>query len=407
MPGVRYYDILETRRPAQREAALMAALAVHVAHAKQEAPHYAALLADVDAPAIESRAALAALPLTRKSDLVQQQREHPPFGGLARAKGEARMFISPGPIFEPEGFEPDDFRLARALFATGIRQGDVLLNCFAYHFTPAGRMMEAGAHALGASVIPAGPGNTEQQVLAISQFRATAYAGTPEFLKIILERADELGSDVSSMVRGHVSGGAYTPALRSWYGARGLSVRQSYATADVGMIAYESEAGEGLIVDEGVIVEIVRPGTGEPLPDGEVGEVVVTPLRASYPLVRFATGDLSAVLPGMSPCGRTNMRIRGWMGRADQAAKVKGMFVRPEQVAEIARRHPDIGRLRLVIGREGDTDTMTLHAEGPDEAGAALADTLSTVTKLRGSVAMARPGSLPNDGRVIEDTRPT
>jgi phenylacetate-CoA ligase len=267
-------------------------------------------------------------------------------------------------------------------------------------------MLEGGAHALGVSVIPAGPGNSEQQVLAASHYRARAYSGTPEFLKTILEKADELGRDLSHLVLGHVSGGAFTPSLRAFYEARGITVRQSYATADLGLVAYESPAGEGLVVDEGVVVEIVRPGTGEPLADGEVGEVVVTPLRASYPLIRFATGDLSAVLPGLSPCGRTNVRIKGWMGRADQAAKVKGMFVRPEQVAEIARRHPELGRLRLVVGRDGDTDTMVLQAEGPAAAAAALADTLQTVMKLRGSVKMVKGGSLPNDGKAIEDTRP-
>jgi phenylacetate-CoA ligase len=401
-----HYDLLETRSPAQREKALMAALAEQVQHAKSVSPQYAALLAGIDAPDISSRAALARLPLTRKADLAARQHEAPPFGGLARPEGLARLFVSPGPIFEPEGFEADDFRLARALFATGIRAGDIVLNCFAYHFTPAGRMMEAGAHALGASVIPAGPGNTEQQALAIAHFRATAYAGTPDFLKIILDRADELGRNVSSLVRAHVSGGAFTPSLRGYYRERGITVRQSYATADLGVVAYESEAGEGLIVDEGVIVEIVRPGTAEPVPDGEVGEVVVTSLRASYPLIRFATGDLSAVLPGLSPCGRTNIRIRGWLGRADQAAKVRGMFVRPEQIAEIARRHPELGRLRLVVGREGDADTMVLHAEGPPDAAEAIAATLQGVLKLRGSVAMSAPGSLPNDGKVIEDTRP-
>ena len=401
-----HYDLLETRNPAQREKALMNALAEQVQHAKSVSARYAEMLAGIDAPEINSRAALSALPLTRKADLVAGQNEAPPFGGLARPQGLARLFISPGPIFEPEGFEADDFRFARALFATGLGAGDIMLNCFAYHFTPAGRMLEGGAHALGASVIPAGPGNTEHQALAISHFRATAYAGTPEFLRIILEKADELGRDTSSLRLGHVSGGAFTPGLRAWYRDRGLVVRQSYATADLGVVAYESEAGEGLILDEGVIVEIVRPGTADPLPDGEVGEVVVTPLRESYPLVRFATGDLSAVLPGLSPCGRTNTRIRGWMGRADQAAKVKGMFVRPEQVAEIARRHPGLGRMRLVIGRDGDSDTMVLHAEGPAEAAAKLAETLSVVMKLRGSVVMATRGSLANDGKAIEDTRP-
>lgn len=401
-----HFDALESRRPAAREAALMAELAVHLAHAKSVAPFYARTLAEVDAPAVNDRAALARLPLTRKSDLAQLQGAERPFGGLAPLGGQARLYVSPGPIFEPEGFEADDFRFARALYASGLRRGDVLLNCFAYHFTPAGRMLEGGAHAIGCPVIPAGPGNTELQTLAVAQFRATAYAGTPEFLRIILEKADETGRDVSSLRLGHVSGGAYTPSLRAFYAERGLTVRQSYATADIGAIAYETEAGDGLVVDESVIVEIVRPGTGEPVPAGEVGEVVVTPLRSSYPLVRFATGDLSAVLPGVSPCGRTNMRIRGWLGRADQAAKVKGMFVRPEQIAEILRRHPEVARARLVIGRTGDTDTMTLHAEGPAALGFALSETMSAITKLRGDVAMVQAGALPNDGKVIEDTRP-
>lgn len=401
----KHYDALEERRPAAREAALMASLAVHIAHAKATAPYYARTLHDVDAPAISDRAALARLPLTRKSDLVAQQGAERPFGGLAPLGGQARLYVSPGPIFEPEGFEPDDFRFARALYAAGLRRGDVLLNCFAYHFTPAGRMLEGGAHALGCPVIPAGPGNTELQTLAIAQFRATAYAGTPEFLRIILEKADEAGRDVSSLKLGHVSGGAFTASLRAYYKERGLTVRQSYATADIGAIAYETEASEGLVVDETVIVEIVRPGTADPLPAGEVGEVVVTPLRNSYPLVRFATGDLSAVLPGVSPCGRTNMRVRGWLGRADQAAKVKGMFVRPEQIAEILRRHPEVSRARLVVGRDGDTDTMMLHAEGPAALGFALAQSLTAITKLRGDVAMVAQGTLPNDGKVIEDTR--
>jgi phenylacetate-CoA ligase len=405
-----HYDALETRSADARGAALRLALPRLVAHAQAHAPHYAALLAAVDPASIDNPAALARLPLTRKSDLVARQAEAPPFGGVVAAPMArlARVFASPGPIYEPEADATDYWRFARALFATGLRAGELLHNCFAYHFTPAGMMLEGGARALGCPVFPAGTGNTEMQARAAAQLRPRCYSGTPDFLKAILEKGDELvGLDLSSIRLGHVSGGAYLPSLRGWYAARGLTVLQSYGTADLGLIAYESEAREGMILDEGVVVEIVRPGTGDPVPDGEVGEVVVTTLNPHHPLIRFATGDLSAILPGASPCGRTNRRIRGWMGRADQATKVRGMFVRPEQVAEILRAHPAVARARLVVALEGERDAMTLRAEATDPSLAApLAQALQAATKLRGAVEIVPPGTLPNDGKVIDDTRP-
>ena len=408
MPGT-YYDDLETRDPEVREAALMDALPNHVAHAKLHAPAYARLLAGVEPRVIASRAALATLPVTRKSELTEMQAAEPPFAGLTGVPvgALARVFCSPGPIFDPEGRGPDHYRTARALYASGVRQGQIVHNCFAYHFTPAGRMFEAGAHAIGCPVFPAGTGNTEQQVQVIRHLKPAAYVGTPDYLKIILEKADELGADLSSLKVGHVSGGAFLPPLRSYYAERGIQVFQSYGIADIGLIAYETSAREGLVVAEEAIVEIVRPGTGDPVPEGEVGEVVVTVPNAAYPLIRFATGDLSAVLPGRSPCGRTNMRIKGWMGRADQTTKVKGMFVHPRQVAEVLKRHPGVLRARLVVDRQGDNDTMTLKVEAVPSEGleAALADSLAAVTKLKGRVELEPPGSLPNDGKVIDDVR--
>jgi phenylacetate-CoA ligase len=399
---VTHFDALETRSADAREAAIAAALPGQVALARAKVPHYARLFADIadDAP-------LASLPVTRKSALIAQQQSDPPFGGLA-PPGHARVYASPGPIYEVEADAPDPFRYARALHATGLRKGDLLHNCFAYHFTPAGMMLDGGARALGCPVFPAGTGNTEAQARAAAQLRPRCYSGTPDFLKAILEKGDELGLDLSSLTLGHVTGGAYLPALRDWYGARGLAVLQSYGTADLGCIAYESEAREGLILEEQVVVEILRPGTGDPLPDGEVGEVVVTVLAPHQPLIRFATGDLSAFLPGVSPCGRTNRRLRGWMGRADQAAKVRGMFVRPEQVAEVLRGVAGIGRARLVIALEGDRDAMRLRIEAaPDESLVErLAQRLAEVTRLRGEVELVPPGTLPNDGKVIDDTRP-
>ncbi|TDH61975.1 phenylacetate--CoA ligase family protein [Dankookia rubra] len=402
-----FYDDLETRSADAREAAQAQALQRQVAHAKAHALHYSRVLADVDPAAVS----LAALPITRKSALIAQQAGEPPFGGVvATAFGTlARVFVSPGPIAEPEAAATDYWRYGRALHATGLRPGKLLHNCFAYHFTPAGSMLEGGARALGCPVFPAGTGNTEMQARAAAQLRPCCYSGTPDFLKAILEKGDELGLDLTSLQLGHVTGGAYLPSLRGWYADRGLTVLQSYGTADLGLIAYESEAREGMILDEGVIVEIVRPGTGDLLPDGEVGEVVVTTLNPHHPLLRFATGDLSAIMPGVSPCGRTNRRMRGWMGRADQAAKVRGMFVRPEQVAELLRAVPIVMKARLVVSLDGDRDVMLLRAEAAtaDEAlTEQLGLALQSATKLRGLVELVPPGSLPNDGRVIDDTRP-
>ncbi len=403
-----FFDDRETRSADQRATAMAQRLAEQVAHAKRHAPAYAALLADLD-PREVTR--LATLPVTRKSDLIAAQAEAPPFGGFTALplSDVPRVFASPGPIHEPQGAGADPWRYARALHATGLRRGMLLHNCFAYHFTPAGMMLEEGARALGCPVFPAGPGNTESQARAAAHLKPACYSGTPDFLKTILETGDALRLDLSSLKRGHVTGGAFLPALRHFYAARGLTVRQSYGTADLGLIAYESEAGEGLICDEDVLVEIVRPGTGDPLPDGEVGEVLVTSFSATYPLLRFATGDLSAVLPGASPCGRTNTRIKGWMGRADQAAKVRGMFVRPEQVAEVLRVHPGLGRARLVIGLDDTRDTMVLRVETPVRDASlvqSLAATLQNVMRLRGQVELLEPGALPNDGKVIDDTRP-
>lgn len=406
-----HFDALETRSAEVRAAGIALLLPQVVGHAQRHAPYYAEALAGVDAGAVRDPAALARLPVTRKSALLERQASAPPFGGLvATPFGKlARVFASPGPIHEPEADVPDYWRFARALFATGLRPGELLHNCFAYHFTPAGSMLEGGARALGCPVFPAGTGNTEMQARAAAHLKPRCYSGTPDFLKTILEKGDELGLDLSSLQLGHVTGGAYLPSLREWYAARGLTVLQSYGTADLGLVAYESAAREGLILDEGVLVEIVRPGTGEVLPDGEVGEVLVTALNPHYPLLRFATGDLSAVLTGASPCGRTNRRIKGWMGRADQSAKVRGMFVRPEQIAEVAKAVPALGRLRLVVTLEGERDAMLLRAEAaaPDDALAArAAEALQAQTKMRGAVELVAPGALPNDGKVIDDQRP-
>ncbi|WP_029010023.1 phenylacetate--CoA ligase family protein [Azospirillum halopraeferens] len=405
-----FYDTLETRTPDERETALFAALPEQIAHARASAPYFASLLAEVDPASVRDRAALAALPVTRKADLIALQKAAPPFGGLAAvAVGElARVFASPGPIHDPEPHGRDPWRTARALYATGLRKGDLVQNCFAYHLTPAGSMFETGAHAIGCAVIPAGTGNTEMQAQVAAALRPRGYIGTPDFLKLILEKADELALDASCLAVGHVTGGPYLPDARAFYQSRGIDVYQSYGTADLGIVAYETAARAGLVVDEGVIVEIVRPGTGDPVPDGEVGEVVVTTFNRAYPLVRFATGDLSAVLPGTSPCGRTNMRLKGWMGRADQTTKIKGMFVHPGQVAEVVRRHPEIARARLVVGRADANDTMTLRCEVPDPGdtlAAAVRETLASVTKLKGVVEFVAPGGLPNDGKVIEDAR--
>jgi phenylacetate-CoA ligase len=405
-----FFDALETRDPEARERALLAALPGQVAHARAHAPGFARILAEVDAREVSSRAALAQLPVTRKSELLARHKEAPPFGGLnATAPGGlARIFMSPGPIFDPEGRREDYWRMARPLFAAGFRRGHVIHNCFAYHFTPAGSMLEGGAMKLGCAVVPAGIGQTELQVQAIAALRPDGYVGTPSFLRIIVEKALELGADISSLARALVSAEPFPPSLRAWLKDHGIAAAQTYASADVGNIAYETPAQEGLVLDEELILEIVRPGTGDPVPDGEVGEIVVTTLNADYPLVRFGTGDLSAVLPGASPCGRTNTRIRGWMGRADQRTKVRGMFVDPAQVADVVRRHAEVRRARLVVDNAGGQDRMVLHCEA-DAQGDALAQaivaSLRDVTRLRGDVAFAAPGSLANDGKVIEDVR--
>ena len=405
-----HYDALESRDPGQREAALLAALPAQVAHAKQNTAGFGRILAVVDARAVSSRAALATLPVTRKSDLHELQRTTVPFGGLnATPAGQlARIFVSPGPIYDPEGRAADWWRMARPLFAAGFRAGDVIQNCFSYHFTPAASMLEGGALKLGCAVIPAGTGQTEQQVAAMAGLKPAGYVGTPSFLKIILEKALELGADVTSLKKALVSAEALPPSLRQWLADHGVRALQTYASADLGNIAYETEAMEGLIVDEDIILEILRPGTGDPVAVGEVGEVVVTKFDRDYPLVRFATGDLSAILPGISPCGRTNMRIKGWMGRADQTTKVKGMFVHPGQVASVVKRHPEILKARLVVDNPGGADRMTLHCEAanaPAGLAAAIADSLRDVTKLRGEVSLRKPGELPNDGKVIEDAK--
>ena len=404
-----FYDALETRAPEAREHEQFAKLPSLVAKA-MSAPGWAEQLAGVDARSLISRASLAALPVLRKSDLKERQQARPPLGGYAlTAPGKLkRLLISPGPIFEPEGHGTDWWHSARALFAAGFRSGDVVHNSFAYHLTPGGFILEAGAHALGCAVIPGGVGNTEQQVDAIAHFKPSGYTGTPDFLKILLDAAAKAGKDVSSIKRGLVSGAALPPSLRAELAGRGITVMQTYATAELGVIAYETPALEGMVVDEAVIVEIVRPGTGDPVGEGEVGEVVVTSFNPDYPMIRLATGDLSAVLPGRSPCGRTNMRIKGWMGRADQTTKVKGMFVHPGQVAEVAKRHPELLRVRLSVTREAEQDVMTLCAESAEAARGledAVAASLQAVTKLKGRVKLVPPGSLPNDGKIIADER--
>jgi len=405
-----HYDALETRDPAQREREQFARMPEIIARA-MTAPGWAKQLSGVDSKTVNSRATLAKLPVLRKTDLAALQKEHPPFGGLNvtppnRAK---RLLMSPGPIFEPEGDGKDWWGAARACFAADFRQGDIVHNSFAYHLTPGGFILESGAHALGCAVIPGGVGNTEQQLEAIAHYKPSGYVGTPDFIKILLDTAEKTGKDASSIKRALVSGAALPGSLREELGKRGVKVLQCYATAEFGVISYESDAREGMIVNESVIVEIVRPGTGDPVPEGDVGEVVVTSFNPDYPMIRLGTGDLSALLSGVSPCGRTNIRIKGWMGRADQTAKVKGMFVHPKQIAEVAARHPGLGRLRLVVGREAEQDTMTLKAEcAASDAGLAdaVASTLQSVTKLKGAVALVPPGSLPNDGKVISDERP-
>jgi phenylacetate-CoA ligase len=400
-----YFDELETRTAEARAGHLAQALPKQIARAKGLGG-YAGTLDAVDSAAITSVEALAALPVLRKSDLGRAQGAAAPFGGFTTrpASGFSHVFQSPGPIYEPSSDAPDWWRMGRFLHAAGIGAGDIVHNCFGYHLTPAGMIFESGARAVGAAVLPAGTGQTELQVIAARDIGTTAYAGTPDYLKIILEKADEMGVTLG-ITRAVVGGGALFPSLRAWYEARGIACMQCYATADLGNIAYESPAMQGMIVDEGVIVEIVTPGTGNPVPEGEVGEVVVTTLNPDYPLIRFATGDLSAVMTGVSPCGRTNMRIKGWMGRADQTTKIKGMFVRPEQVAQLVAHHAEISRARVVATREGEQDVMTVRIESaaPDEAD--YARSVVELLKLKGHVEVVAPGSLPRDGLVIEDLR--
>ena len=404
----QYFDALETRSMDERENAQFAALREQVTLAKDKSSHYAEVLKDVDAATLTDRAALAKLPLTRKHDLIEGQKSNPPFGGLATAElsAMARIFQSPGPIFEPQA-EGDFWRGARAFYAAGFRPGDIVHNSFSYHLTPGGWIMDASARALGCTVFPAGIGNTEQQVAAIAHLGSTAYSGTPSYLKALLDKAEEMGVDASSITKAMVGGEALPPSLRAAYKDRGIDMYQTFATADLGVVAYESHALEGMIVDEGVIFEIVRPGTGTPVAEGEVGEIVVTLLENKlYPLIRFATGDLSMIMPGQSSCGRTNIRMTGWMGRADQTTKIKGMFVHPEQVAEVLKRHPEIGKGRLVVGNTDNKDHMTLMCEmgGTGEADA-IAATMAQVCKLKGTVEFVDAGSLANDGKVIDDIR--
>ncbi len=414
---MKHYDALETRAPEVREAALLAALPAQVAYAQAHAPALAEWLKDVVPSGVNSRASLAKLPVVRKYELLARQQASRAAGGsvfggfstLGFGKAMPRVFASPGTIYEPEGTRADYWRMARAMFAAGFRPGELIHNCFSYHFTPAGSMMETGAHALGCTVFPGGTGQTEQQVSAMTELQPAGYIGTPSFLKIILEKAAEMGVSLPSVRKALVSGEAFPPSLRDWMTAHGVDAYQCYATADVGLIAYETAAREGLVLDEGVIVEIVRPGTGDPVPEGEVGELVITTLNPDYPLIRFGTGDLSAILPGMCPTGRTGQRIKGWMGRADQTTKIRGMFVHPGQVAEIVKRFPELSKARLVVTGEMANDQMALHVETAhlmdDGLKSRVNEAVRDVTKLRGDVHLVAPGSLANDGKVIEDAR--
>lgn len=405
-----HYDSLETRDPQERQQALIESVIAQIAHAKSNAPIYKKLLADIDPDQITDIGAIAKLPITRKSELIEQQGKKRPFGGYAAVQTPelAYIFASPGPIYEPGSKRQDYWRFARTLYAAGIRSGDLIHNSFSYHLTPAGSMIDSGAHALGCSVIPAGVGQSELQVQTIADLSPQAYVGTPSFLKIILDKADELGIDISSVRKALVGGEALPASLRSGFVEQGIRVQQCYATADLGAIAYESSAQEGLIIDEGVYLEIVRPGTGDPVSEGEVGEVIVTSLNPDYPLIRFATGDLSAIMAGTSPCGRTNQRIKGWMGRADQTAKVRGMFVHPEQVDKVVKRHPEIIKARLIIDWIDDSDQIKLQCEtanGDKSLAAAIVDSIRQICKLRGEVELLETASLPNDGKVIDDIR--
>ncbi|MEM6666558.1 MAG: phenylacetate--CoA ligase family protein [Pseudomonadota bacterium] len=404
-----HYDSKETQDPEAREASLMASLAPYLQDVVTWAPSWAEHLAGVDLASIVSRADLSNIPVMRKSDLMAAQAEAPPFGGFARlpTRYGTRLFLSPGPVNEPQGSGPDPWRAARALHAAGFRAGDIVHNSFSYHLTPGAFILEEGARAMGCHVIPAGVGNTEQQVAAARAYGPSGYVGTPDFLKVLLDKAEEFGSPMTTFNKALVSGGALFPAMREAYGDRGIAVLQAYATADAGVIAYESDAMDGLIVNEGIIVEIVRPGSDMPVPDGDVGEVVVTVFSDTAPLIRFGTGDLSAFVDGHSPCGRTNRRIKGWMGRADQRTKVKGLFVDPKQVAAIVEAHPDVLKARLVVSRDGDADAMRLMVEAPEADGLsdAIAATLQTKTGLGGTVELVAQGTLPNDGKVIADER--
>ena len=409
-----FYDSLEQRDPAVREAALLQALPAQIAHAQTAASAWATILQGVKASDINSRAALAALPVTRKYELLerqQAQRANDVFGGFSAlrfGKTMPRVFASPGPIYEPEGVGKDYWRMARALYAAGFRAGELIHNCFSYHFTPAGSMMESGAHALGCSVFPGGTGQTEQQLQAMLELRPSGYSGTPSFLKILIEKAADSQTPLPFLSKALVSGEAFPPSLRDWLAERGMTAYQCYATADIGLIAYETSAREGLVLDEGVIVEIVRPGTGDPVAEGEVGELVVTTLNPDYPLIRFGTGDLTAVLPGQCPTGRTNQRIKGWMGRADQTTKVRGMFVHPGQVDQVVKRFPEVLKARLVVSGEMANDQLHLHVEtsqATEALQAAVAQAVRDITKLRAEVVFTTPGSLANDGKVIEDAR--
>lgn len=412
-----FFDALETRSCASRENALLAALPRQISHAQTHSPAFAEILADVDAASVTSRAALARLPVTRKHELLARQQAQrlagsDVFGGfstLAFGAHMPRVFSSPGTIYEPEGTRKDYWRMARAMYAAGFRPGQLVHNSFSYHFVPAGSMMETGAHALGCTVFPGGTGQTEQQVQAMAELKPAGYIGTPSFLKIIVEKALEMGVALPSVTKALFGGEAFPPSLRDWFAAHSIAGYQCYASADLGSIAYETSAREGLVVDEGVLVEIVRPGTGDPVAEGEVGEVVVTTLNPTYPLIRFGTGDLSAVLSGLCPTGRTNVRIKGWLGRADQTTKIRGMFVHPGQVDQIVKRFPEVAKARLVVTGEMASDQMTLKVEtacsGPDSLALKVADAIRDVTKLRGQVELVLPGSLPNDGKVIEDAR--
>ena len=414
-----HMDALETRDPAVREAALLTALPGQIAHAQKNAPAFAEILKDIHAADITSRAALAKLPVIRKYELLEKQKASRAAGGnvfggfsaVSYGSKMPRVFSSPGPLYEPEGSRADYWRMARAIAAAGFQSGELIHNCFSYHFTPAGSMMETGAHALGCTVFPGGIGQTEQQVQTMAELQPAGYIGTPSFLKIILEKAAEMGVALPSVKKALVSGEAFPPSLRDWMTERGVNAYQCYATADVGLIAYETSARQGLVIDEGVIVEIVRPGTGDPVPEGEVGELVITSLNPDYPLIRFGTGDLSAILSGHCPTGRTNQRIKGWMGRADQTTKVRGMFVHPGQVAEVVKRFPAALRARLVVQGEMANDSMALHVEttaahgAEAELKAQIAEAIRDITKLRSDVHLVAPGTLANDGKVIEDAR--